>query len=234
MGKVPVDNQRRPVRVLVIADDLQVVEMLHTGLTYAGFEVSVARTEKELFEKSRVLRADLALVDLKLPGGELARMCKELRSRHDVGVLVLSTDGSTSEDHECRPDGQLAKPFAFHEMLALVHAILDNKPANLHRILNSGDLTMDRQTRTVTYNGRRIELTHLEFNLLEFFLTHPGQIFSRQEIFREVWGFDYFGDTNVVDVHLGNLRRKLGNQGGTLIRTFYKRGYGLEPLSEPR
>jgi DNA-binding response OmpR family regulator len=127
-------------------------------------------------------------------------------------------------------DDYLVKPFAFRELVARIRAILRRKGINLQQVLRVGDVVMDRQTRRVTRAGRPVELTPREFDMLELFMTHPRQVFPREVILNRVWGYDYLGDTNVIDVHVRHLREKLGDDQRTLIRSVRGVGYALEPV----
>src|SRR5205085_8728289 len=131
---------------------------------------------------------------------------------------------------ESGTDDYLVKPFAFKELVARLRAILRRKGINMQQVLRAGDVALDRQSRRVTRGVGIVELTQREFDMLELFLSHPRQVFSRDIILNRVWGYDYLGDTNVIDVHIRHLREKLGDDERTLIRSVRGVGYGLEPL----
>ena len=230
-----VADQERPIRVLVVDDEPLIVEMLTMGLSYEGFEVSVARTGFEAVEQARLGRPDLVILDIMLPGMNGVEVCKRLRAHSDVGILMLTARAEV-EDRiqglDSGADDYLVKPFAFRELMARIRAILRRKGIVLHRVLRVGDVSMDRQTREVRRGGRLIELTPREFDILELFLTHPRQVFTREVILNRVWGYDYLGDTNVIDVHIRHLREKLGDDERKLIRSVRGVGYSLEPVDE--
>ena len=226
------DEKERPARVLVVDDEEIIVEMLTMGLNYEGFEVSVARTGFEALEQARSARPDIVVLDVMLPGIDGVEVCRRLRAAGDVGILMLTARGEV-EDRvtglDSGADDYLVKPFTFRELLARVGAILRRKGVNLQQALRAGDLVLDRQTRRVTRGGRPVELTPREFDMLELFLSHPRQVFSREVILNRVWGYDYFGDTNVIDVHIRHLREKLDDENRDLIRSVRGVGYSLEP-----
>jgi DNA-binding response OmpR family regulator len=116
--------------------------------------------------------------------------------------------------------------------MARARAILRRKGIDLQQTLRIGDVVLDRQTRKVTRGGRAVELTPREFDMLELFLSHPRQVFTRDVILNRVWGYDYLGDTNVIDVHIRHLRQKLGDEERSLIRSVRGIGYGLEPSDD--
>lgn len=229
-------EQERPVRVLVVDDEPLIVEMLTMGLNYEGFEVSVARTGFEALEQARSHKPDLVVLDIMLPGLDGVEVCKRLRAQSsDLGILMLTARGEVDdriEGLDSGADDYLVKPFAFRELMARVRAVLRRRGINLQQMLRTGDVLMDRQTRKVTRGGRAIELTPREFEMLELFLTHPRQVFPRDVILNRVWGYDYLGDTNVIDVHIRHLREKLGDEERNLIRSVRGIGYSLEPPDE--
>lgn len=226
------DEKERPARVLVVDDEEIIVEMLTMGLNYEGFEVSVARTGHEALDQARSAKPDIVVLDVMLPGLDGVEVCRRLRATSDVGILMLTARGEV-EDRvvglDSGADDYLVKPFTFRELLARVGAILRRKGVNLQQALRVGDLVLDRQTRRVNRGGKPVELTPREFDMLELFLTHPRQVFSRDVILNRVWGYDYYGDTNVIDVHIRHLREKLEDENRDLIRSVRGVGYSLEP-----
>ncbi len=225
-----------PVRVLVVDDEELIVEILSMGLNYEGFQVSVARDGFSALEEARTQKPDLVILDIMLPGIDGVEVCKRLRAGacagSDVGILMLTARGEL-EDRvvglDSGADDYLVKPFTFRELLARVGAILRRKGINLQQALRAGDLILDRQTRRVTRGGKIIDFTLREFEMLELFLMHPRQVFPRDVILNRVWGYDYMGDTNVIDVHIRHLREKLGDDNRSLIRSVRGIGYSLEP-----
>jgi DNA-binding response OmpR family regulator len=228
-------EQERPVRVLVVDDEPLIVEMLTMGLNYEGFQVSVASSGYEALEQARSSKPDLVVLDVMLPGLNGVEVCRKLRAQGNVGILMLTARGEVEdriEGLDSGADDYLTKPFVFRELMARVRAILRRRGINLQQVLRIGDVMMDRQTRRVARAGRPVELTPKEFEMLELFLTHPRQIFPRDVILNRVWGYEYLGDTNVIDVHIRHLREKLGDEERTLIRSVRGIGYGLEPPNE--
>src|SRR4051812_15950892 len=229
----PINNDlERAIRVLVVDDEPLIVEMLSMGLSYEGFEVSVARTGHEALDQARAGNPDVIVLDIMLPGMDGLEVCRRLRAQGDVGILMLTALGEVDDrvtGLDSGADDYLVKPFTFKELMARVRAILRRRGINLQRVLRLGDLSLDRQSRRVTRGGRVIELTPREYDMLELFLTHPRQVFTRDVILNRVWGYDYLGDTNVIDVHIRHLREKLADDDRSLIRSVRGVGYGLEP-----
>ncbi len=222
----------RAVRVLVVDDEPLIVQMLTIALTYEKFEVSVARDGMEAIQQASRTKPDLVILDIMLPGMDGVEVCRRLRAAGDVGILMLTARGEDEDQVmglESGADDYLVKPFTLPVLLAHMKAILRRKGINLQSTLRTGSLSLDRLTRKVTRGERQIDLTPREFDLLEMLMSHPRQVFSREAIVNRVWGYDYFGDTNVVDVYIRYLREKLGDEERALIRSVRGVGYSLEP-----
>jgi DNA-binding response OmpR family regulator len=225
----------RPIRVLVVDDEPLIVQMLSIALSYEKFEVSVARNGLEAIQQASQTKPDLVILDWMMPGLDGIEVCRRLRAAGDVGILMLTARGEDEDQVvglESGADDYLIKPFTLPVLLARLKAILRRRGINLQNLLRAGDVTLDRQTRRVQRGDRPIDLTPREFDLLEMLLSHPRQVFSREAIVNRVWGYDYFGDTNVVDVYVRYLREKLGDEERTLIRSVRGVGYSLEPSDE--
>jgi DNA-binding response OmpR family regulator len=227
-----VNDGERLVRVLVVDDEPLIVQMLSIALSYEKFEVSVARTGLEAIQQAARLKPDLVILDIMLPQLDGIEVCRRLRATGDVGILMLTARG-TDQDQvvglDSGADDYLVKPFTLPVLLARMRAILRRKGINLQSTLRVGDVTLDRLTRKVTRGERQVELTPREFDLLELLLAHPRQVFSREAIVNRVWGYDYVGDSNVVDVYVRYLREKLADEERNLIRSVRGVGYSLEP-----
>ena len=229
------NESERPVRVLVVDDEPLIVQMLTIALRYEKFEVSVARNGNEALGQASLNKPDLVILDWMLPGLDGIEVCRRLRSTGDVGILMLTARGEDEDQVvglESGADDYLVKPFTLPVLLARMKAILRRRGINLQSTLRAGDVLLDRQTRRVVRGERPVDLTPREFDLLEMLLAHPRQVFSREAIINRVWGYDYYGDTNVVDVYVRYLREKLDDSERTLIRSVRGVGYSLEPLDD--
>jgi DNA-binding response OmpR family regulator len=225
----------RAARVLIVDDEPLIVQMLSIALGYEKFDVSVARTGLEAIQQASLVKPDLIILDWMLPGLDGIEVCRRLRNAGDVGILMLTARGEDEDQVlglEAGADDYLIKPFTLPVLLARMKAILRRRVINLDTTLRAGDVALDRQTRKVQRGERQVDLTPRAFDLLEMLLSHPRQVFSREAIVNRVWGYDYFGDTNVVDVYIRYLREKLGDEERTLIRSVRGVGYTLEPSDE--
>ena len=218
-----------PIHILAVDDEPTIVEFLRVGLGYEGYQVDVAMDGRTALERLRQETFDLVILDVMLPGLDGFETCKRIRMNSDVPILMLTARDEIADrvmGLYLGADDYLIKPFSFAELLARVRAILRRRGAVMGQsTLRSADIVLDREGRTVERAGNHITLTAKEFDLLEFFMSHPRQVFRRDVILDRVWGYDFAGDTNLVDVHIGHLRDKLGDRPPRLLRTVRGVGY---------
>jgi DNA-binding response OmpR family regulator len=220
------------VRILVIEDDRKIASFLERGLREDGYAVDVARDGVEGLLNARVYDYDLLVLDLMLPGKNGYEIARELRSAgKTVPILMLTARDSTQDivmGLDVGADDYLTKPFSFDELLARVRALIRRGGATRTERLSYADVDMDRLRHTAQRGGRTLNLTPKEFQLLEFFLLHPEEVVRRTELLEKVWDLHFDPMTNVVDVHIGNLRRKLTTAGEPpLVHTVRGVGYLL-------
>jgi DNA-binding response OmpR family regulator len=223
------------VRLLVVEDEERIASFLAKGLRAHGYAVEWARTGQEALRHGLEPGISLMILDLKLPDLDGLEVLESLRDRGaTVPVLVLSARGRVDDrvrGLDLGADDYLGKPFAFEELLARVRARLRPVPADSAGVLRAGSICLDVMTREAIADGRRVNLSAREFALLRAFVGHPGQTLSRPELLSMAWGIDFDPQTNLVDVYVGYLRRKLGEP---LIETVRGAGYRLRAISEPR
>ena len=222
--------------ILVIEDEETIAELLRTGLSYEGFQVSMAGNGWEGLEQALTGEFDLIILDLMLPGLDGFEVCRRLRLHGNKVPIIMLTAKRALPDRvaglNLGADDYITKPFSFEELVARIRAVLRRRGKGSEpTVLRVGDIVLEVEAREAYKNGEKLDLTPTEFALLELFLRHPRRVFSRETLISRVWGLDYEGDSNVVDVHISNLRKKLGDRERRLIRTIYGLGYSLDPTA---
>jgi two-component system OmpR family response regulator len=221
------------MRLLVVEDDVKLVRALERGLQQEGYAVDVAHTGEEALGEATAHDYDAVVLDVMLPGKDGFAVCEALRSGERwVPVLMLTARADVSDrirGLDAGADDYLVKPFDFGELLARLRALLRRGPSEEATLLEVEDLRVDSAARVVTRAGRQVELTAREFDVLEVLARHPGQVVSRTQLLEDVWSEDYDGSSNVVDVYVGYLRKKLEQPfDRRLIRTVRGVGFVLE------
>jgi DNA-binding response OmpR family regulator len=219
-------------RVLVIEDDPKIRRSLQQGLRADGYDVVAAATGEEGQRLADGQRFDCVVLDLLLPGRDGLEVLAELRRAGTVVPVLILTARDAVEDRvtglDAGADDYLVKPFHFAELLARLRVLLRRGRAAEETILRAGDLEADLLRRTVTRGGAEVPLTHREFDLLAYLLRHKNATVTRDMLGRDVWREPGYALTNVIDVYINLLRRKLEHLGQPLIATVRGVGYRLE------
>ncbi|MDD5144989.1 MAG: response regulator transcription factor [Candidatus Pacebacteria bacterium] len=222
------------MKILIIEDDEVLVQMLKTGLGKEGYAVDYL-TDGEAGERRLELHYmdyDLIILDLMLPKKDGAEICKNIRKKGiTVPILILTAKADTEEKIHLLDEGAddyLVKPFAFPELLARMRAIIRRPAKMLAEELTVSDLMLNSLTQRVHRGAKEISLTLKEFRLLEYLMRHPNQVINRDQILDNLWDFDFSSFSNVVDVHIKNLRKKIGNNHSKMIETIRGVGYRLK------
>jgi DNA-binding response OmpR family regulator len=208
-----------PIRVLVVDDEPPIRSVVRGFLEREGIQVAEAGDGPAAVEAARAFAPDVVVLDIMLPGFDGLEVLRRIRSFADPYVLMLTARADEVDrivGLTVGADDYLAKPFSPRELVARVQALLRRRRgASVDRadaVLRAGDLVVDRPRREVTVAGRPVELTTLEFGILEALARDPGIVLTRQQLLDAVWGIDFVGDDHVLEVHVGNLRRKLGDE----------------------
>lgn len=221
-------------RILIIEDDEAILKLLRRGLVYEGYQVDTAIDGETGLNSVHDQRPDLIILDWMLPGMDGLEVCRRLRASGSIPILML-TAKDTIQDRvqglDAGADDYLVKPFELDELLARIRALLRRTQPERSQVLTFEDLSLDTATRQATRHGRLISLTAKEYDLLDLFLRHPHQVLTREMIFDRVWGYDFGGESNVLDVYIRYLRQKLEIEGeNRLLHTVRGVGYVLREL----
>jgi two-component system OmpR family response regulator len=219
--------------VLVVDDEASITDFIARGLQHEGYEVATAPDGRAGLRAVDEFKPDLVILDLMMPRMDGWEFCKQLSGDQGRGIIILSARDETSDriqGLELGADDYLVKPFEFGELLARVKAVMRRRSPGAEEIVRAGDVAIDTSKREVTVAGRVIELSVREFDLLHFLASHPDHVLPRQRILDEVWGYNFFGDENNVEVYIRYLRQKLGDTEHQRIQTVRGVGYRLHPI----
>ncbi len=223
------------MNILVIEDDRTIGKSLVQGFGEAGHECSWAINGKTGLEKSRSQQADVIVLDLMLPEIPGLEVLRKIRTEGiKTPVIILTAKGALQEKVdglEAGGDDYLVKPFAFVELKARLEAICRRSSQRPSPELESGDLKLDLSNHRAYLDDREVDLTPTEFSIIELLMRHDGQVVTRKMLCEHVWGFEWDGPTNVIEVHVTRLRKKLDRDGQTRINTIRGRGYALNSQS---
>ena len=224
-------------RILLVDDDPNIRQLVNLYLQKEGFEVQMAERGDEALDKFRAAPPDLMLLDVMLPGMDGWQVLREARKTSNVPIIMLTAKDETFDKVlglELGADDYIAKPFDMKELVARIKAVIRRyqvpEAAEPTGELSFPGLTVNISQYTVNYMGQELEMPPKELELLNFLASHPNQVFTREQLLEQVWGYDYFGDSRTVDVHVKRLREKLseGEKLGWQIKTVWGVGYKFE------
>ncbi len=227
------------MRILVVEDNHRLNSSLQMNLTHEGYSVDTAYDGQEGQDIAELTPYDLIILDILLPKKDGLEVCRELRRRRIHTPILLLTARDSVEDRvqglDSGADDYLVKPFAMRELLARLRALLRRNHPSTNGRLEIGDLVVDPITHTVEREGRPIDLTPKEFALLEYFMYHPNQVVTREMIEQHIWNYDFEGSSNVIDVYVRRLRRKMDSPFEVkLLTTIRGIGYQLASPQQKR
>lgn len=219
-------------RILIVEDERKIARFLELELQHEGYEVETAGDGRTGLEKALTWKPDLLILDLMLPELSGIEVCRRLRHESDVPIIMLTAKDDVSDKVmglDMGADDYMTKPFAIEELLARIRVGLKKHRASaipVSTALTAGKLTLDPARYAVSWDGTPIQLTKKEFDLLKYLMEHKGQAVTRDALLSDVWGYDYAGDTNVVDVYIRYLRHKIDEPFGVkTIHTIRAVGY---------
>ena len=218
-------------RILIIEDDEAILKFLRRGLAYEGYQVDTAAEGQSGLSLALDNQYDLIVLDLMLPGIDGLEVCRRLRAGGPVPILILTAKDQVTDriqGLDLGADDYMTKPFNLDELLARIRALLWRAQPSRPQVLRFADLSLDTGTRQASRGDRVISLTAKEYELLELFLRHPRQVLTRVVIFDRVWGYDFGGESNIIEVYIRYLRQKLeADNEPRLLHTVRGMGYVL-------
>ncbi len=225
-----VSSSNKQPSVLIVDDEPQIRDLLQMGFSYEGFQVFLADNGPDATRMAKEQQLDVVILDLMLPGYDGLEVTRQIRHNRDLPIIMLTAKDEVDDrvtGLDSGADDYLTKPFAFRELMARTRAVLRRRGNNIADILTFQGIILNRGTHQVTFHDQPIDFTPREFNLLEFFLMNPRQALSRDIIISRVWGYDYMGDDNIVEVYIRHLREKLHDNPPRLLQTVRGIGYTL-------
>ena len=223
-------------KIMIVDDDKNICELITLNLNKEGFETYKIYDGKEALDKFKALSPSLVLLDLMLPGMDGITVCKELRKISSVPIIMITAKGETFDKIlglELGADDYIVKPFEPKEMVLRVKAVLRRyaPPNDDVKQVTYHVLTIILTEYIINVYGTEMEIPPKEFELIYFLATHPNQVFTREQLLEQVWGYDYFGDSRTVDVHIKRIREKLPDNKMWALKTVWGVGYKFEVKS---
>lgn len=236
-------------KILIVDDDANIAELISLYLTKECFQCEIAEDGETALARHETFQPDLVLLDIMLPGIDGYDVCREIRRHHTTPIIMLSAKGEVFDKVlglELGADDYIIKPFDTKEMVARVKAVLrrydgqqaaytQEKPisAETEEMVRYADLTISLSNYSVTYKGSMIEMPPKELELLYFLASHPNQVFTREQLLDQIWGYEYIGETRTVDVHIKRIRAKINDHEKWRLTTVWGIGYKFETIFRP-
>src|SRR6056297_167064 len=221
-------------KILIVEDEKKIARFLELELKYEGYEVEIANDGREGLEKALKDNVDLIILDLMLPKLSGIEVCRRLRNKSEIPIIMLTAKDDVSDKVlglDIGADDYMTKPFAIEELLARIRvnikkSIIINEEENIENLIEHKNLKLFKNNYRVEYKKEEIELTKKEFELLEYLMINKNIVLSRDKILENVWGYDYFGETNLIDVYIRYLRSKIDQKYNVnIIKTVRGVGY---------
>lgn len=205
-------------RILIVEDERRIARFLQIELEHEGFETALEDNGKRAYERIIQEKYDLVLLDVMLPAMDGMEICRRVREIMDIPIIMLTARDDVEDKVtglDLGADDYITKPFAIEELMARIRNVMRKRPANHNKVndrLQVGNLVMYPTKFEITVNGEEVQLTKRQFEFLEFLIRHRGTVVTRNQILQEIWGYDYTGDTNVVDVYVRYIRSKIDDK----------------------
>lgn len=234
-------------KILIVDDDANIAELISLYLTKECFQCEIAEDGETALKLHDSFQPDLMLLDIMLPGIDGYDVCREIRKNHSTPIIMLSAKGEVFDKVlglELGADDYIIKPFDSKEMVARVKAVLRRytpapapaapqpEPPKDTESISYTDLSISLSNYSVIYMGKPIEMPPKELELLYFFASHPNQVFTREQLLDQIWGYEYIGETRTVDVHIKRLREKIKDHAEWALSTVWGIGYKFETIPE--
>lgn len=216
-------------RILAIDDEQSITQFLKMGLEAEGYEVITASEGMTGIQLAEKWKPAVAIVDIMMPGMDGYEVCRSLKKYTNCQVILLSAKGEVTDrvtGLNAGADDYMVKPFSFEELIARVQARLRNTPQ--YEEQPTGLFSIDDEQKQITYQGEALTLTRTEYKLLRYFIQHKNKVLSKEAILNAVWGYDYYGNDNVVEAYIKTLRQKLQDPEHQVIQTLRGFGYKLD------
>ncbi|MBQ6794960.1 MAG: response regulator transcription factor [Clostridia bacterium] len=225
---------KKTARIMIVDDDANICELVRLYLEKEGYETSVCLDGERALEEFKNRQPDMAILDIMMPKVDGITVCREIRKTSDMPIIMLTAKGETFDKVlglELGADDYIVKPFEGKELVARVKAVLRRymKDEDELKVIEYKDLSINLTNYELTVGGNVIETPPKELELLYFLASHPNRVFTREQLLEDVWGFDYYGDSRTIDVHVKRLREKLeGFEDAWELRTVWGVGYKFE------
>ncbi|PLX33339.1 MAG: DNA-binding response regulator [Clostridiales bacterium] len=226
-------------RVLAVEDELHILELIRYNLEQSGFHVEVAQNGEKAMRMLMENSYDMLLLDLMLPGIGGMEICRRVRSEaktRKMPIIMLTAKGGEADKIgglDMGADDYMTKPFSINELKARINSLLRrSEDMEMEEIINMGEISIDPVSHEVRIGNEIVEMTLKEYELLKILVLNQGKVLTRDMILDKVWGYEYFGDTRTVDVHIRHLRRKMGVENSKMIETVRGVGYRMRKVEE--
>jgi two-component system OmpR family response regulator len=224
-------NQLKGIKILLVDDEATILQFLELGLQNEGFEVQTALDGMTAINLAKSFQPHIAILDVMMPGMDGFEVCRMLKKTDNIAIIMLTAKDEVVDRVKglsLGADDYMMKPFSFEELLARIHARIRNQFPNLAGEIVQGPFRIDDRRKEISLDHRVLELTATEYGLLKFLVINHGLVLSKTIILDKVWGYDFGGEENIVEVYIRSLRDKLNDREHRLIRTIRGSGYRID------